>query len=56
MDVYAKFWGAVAVVVLYLIAQFGFDLPEDVNTAVTTIIVILGPLVVWRVPNAPNGS
>jgi hypothetical protein len=49
---YAKFWASVGVVVLYLVAQFGVDLPEDVAEAVTTIIVVLGPAVVWGVPNA----
>lgn len=47
----AKFWVAVGVVVLYLLAEFGVALPEDVAEAVTTIIVVLGPAAVWRVPN-----
>jgi uncharacterized membrane protein len=51
MSEYAKFWGAVGIVVLYLLAQFGVDLPENVSDAVTTIIVVLGPAVVWRLPN-----
>lgn len=48
-----KFWTAVAVVVLYLLAQFGVPLTDAASDAISTIVVILGPALVWAVPNKP---
>jgi len=51
MNAYNKFWVAVATLVLYLLAQFGLPLDETAADALSTIIVVLGPVFVWRVPN-----
>lgn len=51
MGEYGKFWAAVATVIVYLLTQFGIDLPAEVAAAVTTLVVVAGPAVVWAVPN-----
>ena len=52
---YNKFWVAVATLALYLLAQFGLPLDDTAADALSTIIVVLGPALVWRVPNrAPD--
>ena len=51
MNAYNKFWVAVATLALYLLAQFGLPLDETAADALSTIIVVLGPVFVWRVPN-----
>jgi len=54
MNAYNKFWVAVATLLLYLLAQFGLPLDETAADALSTIIVVLGPAFVWRVPNVPG--
>ena len=54
MNAYNKFWVAVATLVAYLLTQFGLPLDETVADALSTVIVVLGPAFVWRVPNVPG--
>lgn len=54
MSKYAKaIAGALTVIVVFVVGQFGLDLPPEVVTAVGTLLTAL---VVWAVPNAQEPS